>query len=347
MVLEESRALQIGEGRFKMENTRIPVKFWPLIAAASPVLVPVLGLRNIKFEKTRNEVERTNKKRIAEARKLELPELDRFELKSLVEWKTRPGFERSAGVSYVFNTDRGSLLFDIGFGEEQETLAKNAKKLGFSLDDVDAVAISHLHLDHFGGMKASRSKTMSIPASLSKGNGKPCYLPEDAKAPGFDERIVAKPTHLAGGIYSTGPLCRSLFLLGLCEEQSIIAKIKDKGIVLFTGCVHPTIQVILDMVKKLTDDPIYAIGGGLHFPVTTGRGNKGGIQLQMLFGTGKPPWERITENDQGAAIEAINAAAPKRVLLSAHDTCDSALARFDKELDADVEVIEAGGIYDL
>lgn len=330
-----------------MMKTRIPPQYWPALGAAAPVIVPLLALRTIKYEKSRDEIGRINKKRISNAGKLDMPELESFQLKTLVEWKTKPGYERSAGVSYMFTTDRGSLLFDIGFGEEQEALGKNTKEMGFTLDDVDAVAISHLHLDHFGGMKAARSRTLGMPAGLGDGNGKPCFLPEKAAAPGFDARVVAEPSHLAAGIFSTGPLGRSLFFLGPCEEQSVVARIKGKGIVVFTGCGHPSIQVILEMVGKLTDEPVYAIGGGLHFPLTEGRGNRGGIQIQMLLGTGKPPWERITDSDLDRAIASINAAGPERVLLSAHDTCDHALARFKTELDADVEVIEAGGVYDL
>jgi hypothetical protein len=41
-------------------------------------------------------------------------------------------------------------------------------------------------------------------------------------------------------------------------------------------------------------------------------------------------------------ITRINEAAPKRVLLSAHDTCDHALDRLAGELNAETAVLEAG-----
>jgi hypothetical protein len=34
-----------------------------------------------------------------------------------------------AGVSYLFRTDRGALLFDVGFGPERPALEHNAAKL--------------------------------------------------------------------------------------------------------------------------------------------------------------------------------------------------------------------------
>ena len=155
---------------------------------------------------------------------------------------------------------------------------------------------------------------------------------------------------LAAGIASTGPLARSLFLLGYTEEQALVAKLKGKGLVIFTGCGHPTIEVILNMVTRLSDDPIYAIGGGLHFPITSGRGSyegMPGIKLQMIVGTGKPPWQRISDNDLSSTINAINAGGPKHVFLSEHDTCDHSIQRFGNELKAETKVLKTGAIYKL
>jgi len=140
-------------------------------------------------------------------------------------------------------------------------------------------------------------------------------------------------------------LARSLFFLGLCEEQALVARVKDKGVVVITGCGHPTVEVILEMVRRLSDEPLYAIAGGLHFPVTESRFRRRGIQLQMFLGTGKPPWQRISDDDLTHTIDQINEAAPKRVLLSAHDTCDHALDRLAGELTAETMVLQAGQMY--
>ena len=65
----------------------------------------------------------------------------------------------------------------------------------------------------------------------------------------------------------------------------------------------------------------------------------------MFFGTGKPPWRRITDGDLSRTIRTINEAGPKKVLLSAHDSCDHAIARFDKELTVPTVVLRAGKTY--
>jgi len=176
---------------------------------------------------------------------------------------------------------------------------------------------------------------------------KPCFLPDKAEAKGFKAELVERPRLLAAGIASTGPLARSLFLFGHTEEQALLARVKDKGLVVFTGCGHPTIEVILEMVGRLSKEPLYAIGGGLHFPVTGGRGNRAGIQFQTIIGTGKPAWQRITDEDLSRTIAAINDAGPKKVYLSGHDTCDYALDRMKKELRSETEVLNAGATYRL
>jgi 7,8-dihydropterin-6-yl-methyl-4-(beta-D-ribofuranosyl)aminobenzene 5'-phosphate synthase len=213
-------------------------------------------------------------------------------------------------------------LLDVGFGPDSPTLAHNVGQLGLGFDDVDAVAISHLHPDHMGGMEAFQSKSVRIPPESTALKGKPCYLPDEADATDFDGHLVGGPTMLAAGIGTTGPLARSLFFLGLCEEQALVARV-------------------------ISDEPLYAIAGGLHFPVTASRFQKRGIQLQMFLGTGKPPWRRITEDDLTRTIAHISDAAPKRVLLSAHDTCDHALSRLAGESHADTTVLEAGQTYRL
>jgi len=326
-------------------SLRISPLWWPFLGAASPLVIPFLFGKNRRFKKNRDKVADLNRDRLRQAEPLDLPELDFLELTVLVEEKTEEGFLGDAGVSYLFRTDRGALLFDVGFGPERPALTHNAARLKFNLDQVDALAISHLHPDHMGGLKASRAKQVLLPGELGQPNGKPCFLPDRAEAEGFQCIRVDAPRMLSAGIATTGPLARSLFFLGLTEEQALVANIKNKGLVVITGCGHPTIELIVQMVRRLSDKPIHAIGGGLHFPVSGGRGNRIGIQFQTLIGTGKPAWQKITDDDLTGTITALNGIRPQKVFLSAHDSCDHSLARMQQELDADTEVLKAGKTY--
>ncbi len=326
---------------------RIYPLYWPLLTIASPVLAPMLLVRNRRFRKNHERVNRANSERINKAQPLDLPGLEYLDVTVLSEWATEDGFMGEPGVSYLFNTNQGALLYDVGFGPSRPTLLHNANKLGVRLDQVDALAISHLHGDHMGGMKAQMSKQVTLPEGLGPPMGKPCFLPDEARADDFSAEIVREPRLLAAGIASIGPLARSLFFFGWTEEQALLARLEGRGLVVFSGCGHPTVEVILEMVHCVSSEPIYAIGGGLHFPITSGRGNYKGIQLQMIFGTGKPPWRRVTDADLSRTIESINAVSPQKVFLSAHDTCDYALKRFQSELKADTYLLKTGACYRL
>ena len=67
----------------------------------------------------------------------------------------------------------------------------------------------------------------------------------------------------------------------------------------------------------------------------------------MIWGTGKPLWERITDDDLTHTINNLNAINPKYVFLSAHDTCDYAIDRFKNELNSETTVLRAGATYQL
>jgi len=328
-------------------SNRFSPAWWPIIGLFSPVLFPMLFVKNRRYKQNIVKSQNVNKKRMERAVPLEIPQLDNFEITALVEQKVDKNFLGAPGVSYLIKTDLGSLLFDLGYGPENPTLAHNAKKIGFKMEQVDALTISHLHPDHMGGFKAVRKNKVTVPQEIGGIEGLLCFLPAEANMEGGQTKVVEGPRMLAAGVASTGPLARSLFLMGWTEEQALVAHLKDKGLVIFTGCGHPTIEVIVQMIKRLSDEPIYAIGGGLHFPVTDSPLRKPGLKVQMIWGTGKPPWQRITDDDLKRTIDNLNAINPKHVFLSAHDTCDYAIDKFKSELNSETTVLKAGATYQL
>ena len=154
--------ISIPQADREREKERLQVAFriapwwWPVFTAAPPILLPLCLVKNRRYHENRARVDRVNEERIAKAEPLDLPELDFLELTVLVEWRAEPGFLGDAGVSYLFRSDRGAVLFDVGFGPARISLAHNATRLRVRLQDIHALVISHLHPDHMGGMKASR-----------------------------------------------------------------------------------------------------------------------------------------------------------------------------------------------
>ena len=194
---------------------RISPAWWPFLGLSSPILIPMLLAKNRRFKQNIRRSQEVNKERMDRAEPLEMPQLKYFEITVLIEQKVEPGFLGAPGVSYLIKTDQGSLLFDLGYGPEMPALAHNAVKLGFKMDQVDALAISHLHPDHMGGFKAVRKKQVTVPREIGGSEGFPCFLPAEANAGGFRAVVVDRPRMLAAGVTSTGPLARSLFPNGL------------------------------------------------------------------------------------------------------------------------------------
>ncbi|WP_228721333.1 MBL fold metallo-hydrolase [Desulfosediminicola ganghwensis] len=133
----------------------IPV-WWPFLVAASPVILPLLYRRNLQFSQDRESAQKCNRARIEQAGELNLPELEKLSLSAVVEQKAASGFVGSPAVCYLLESDLGTLLFDVGYGPEDDAMAVNSKKMGLADRVLDGVAISHLHPDHMGGFAAAK-----------------------------------------------------------------------------------------------------------------------------------------------------------------------------------------------
>ena len=246
-----------------------------------------------------------------------------------VDLKTEPG------VSYLVSADDTNILLDVGFNKKKEhpsPLLHNMKTLGISVSDIDMIFFSHLHLDHLGGMTEQKEKTFSLSQGSVSLPNVPVYAPARLSAsrwnPGPEPQIIKDPVVLKEGIASIGVIPRYLFLMGYTLENALAINVEGKGIVLIIGCGHQTIERIIERTRALFDEPIYAIIGGLHYPVNGGRIMIGPINIQRIVGSDNPPWVSIRETDVQSAISAIKSVSPKIVALSPHDSSDWCIDQF-------------------
>lgn len=250
----------------------------------------------------------------------------------------RGNLKTEAGVSYLIRADDTTILMDVGFNAKKEhpsPLLNNMKVLGVSPKDIDMIFISHPHLDHLGGMDEQKKRVFDI----SKGDvelreGINLYSPADIRPGPFNTGSksikVNEPIVIKAGIASTGSIPRYLFLMGYTPEHSLAVNVEGKGIVLIVGCGHPMIERIIERAKAVFDESIYAVIGGLHFPVKEGRIMLGPVNLQNIVGSDRPPWQGIRENDVFDAIKAIKAVNPAIVSLSPHDSSDWSIELFSQ-----------------
>lgn len=63
----------------------------------------------------------------------------------------RVHFAQTDLVNWTLVTgDNGVMLIDSGFPGQREDVLGSVRKLGFGIDDIEAVLLTHAHIDHFG-----------------------------------------------------------------------------------------------------------------------------------------------------------------------------------------------------
>ena len=204
----------------------------------------------------------------------------------------------SALVKVTAEEKTRTMLFDFGFSENGA--AQNAQTLGVDLKDVEVAALSHGHSDHTGGMAKLTAMTgrtglplVVHPAAFQS----PRYLKfsEEFKVyfPPFSRDMVRQAGLTIIEAEEPYPMLDGtvLFLGGIphttdfekgwplphsrkdgkeswdaIEDDSfIVMHLKDKGLVILSGCAHAGIVNTVQYAVKTTGiDRIHAVMGGFH-----------------------------------------------------------------------------------
>ncbi len=262
-----------------------------------------------------------------------------------------PEFRTEPGVSYWIEADNTTILLDTGFNKKKEhpsPLIHNLNRMGKSLEDIDMIFFSHLHLDHVGGMKEQKKKEFSFSAGSVPLPDVPVYSPEpirpSEKNPAGDDYrniVLTEPEKIKAGIASTGVVAR-YFVLGETLEHGLAINVKGKGLVIIVGCGHQTMEKILEMAEENFNEPVYGIIGGLHYPVKNGRIMLGPLNLQGIAATENSPFSGITESQLENAIRVVKEKKIKLLALSAHDSSDYAMGRFQEEIPSAYRPLKVG-----
>ncbi|MBN1663600.1 MAG: MBL fold metallo-hydrolase [Deltaproteobacteria bacterium] len=260
-----------------------------------------------------------------------------------------PGLKTEIGVSYVIRADDTVILMDLGLnqhGEHPSPLLQNMEKLGFKINDINILYISHLHPNHIGGLTEMGKQTFSLTRGkldMSKVNA---YTPVEMNNSELTPvgKIITKqnPFILKPGIGSIGAIPRYLYIMGKVYEQSLAVNVRGKGIVLIIGGGCQGIDKILERTRTLFKEPIYAIIGGLNYPVHGGRSMAGPFDIQYIVGADAPPWRGLKEADVLSAIELIKKTNAEIIAVSPHNSSDWALGRFREHLGKRVIDLKVG-----
>ncbi|MGA9378896.1 MAG: MBL fold metallo-hydrolase [Phormidium sp.] len=193
------------------------------------------------------------------------------------------------GLSYLIEAGDYRLLFDTGQGW---VLKHNAKQLGISLQNLDAVVLSHGHYDHAGGLMAvldddcHATKLFLHPSALqskfsNRGDIGSPIQDQATLEKQFSQLIwTDKPTEIIPGVYVTGtiPRVHPLEDTGgnfwqdsqheqvdlLLDDQALFLDAPE-GLVVVLGCAHAGVINTLNYITQLTGkEKIYGVIGGMH-----------------------------------------------------------------------------------
>ena len=189
-------------------------------------------------------------------------------------WKR--GLASSWGLSlYVeINSEEEHHIILMDTSGSLDALFKNVAKLEVNLSDVEAILISHWHLDHYGSLShvlpLLKQKTpVYVPSKNSSGIKK---IKEAEGTP----IICSAPVYLMERVMSTGEIG------GEISEHSLVINIRDKGLVILSGCAHPGIVNIVKRAQQVSGiSKVYAVIGGFHIS-SKGEGANVGEFLREL-----------------------------------------------------------------
>ncbi len=163
-------------------------------------------------------------------------------------YKANEKLESFWGFSCMINDN---FLFDTG--SNGRALMRNMVKMGFDIEKLEYLFISHPHWDHIGGIDSvvdvNRNLILYLPDSLSQ-----LYI-RDLKRLSKEVKVINEyPRKLFDNFYSTG-------VMHPVGEHSLVIDEGEFGIVV-VGCSHPGITNIVKRAKEILNKPIlYAIGG--------------------------------------------------------------------------------------
>ncbi|MBW2195784.1 MAG: MBL fold metallo-hydrolase [Deltaproteobacteria bacterium] len=204
----------------------------------------------------------------------------------------------SAVVNVSKNDASRGILFDFGFSEFGAN--SNAEALGVDLNTVEAMVLSHGHMDHFGGLvplaRRVGKRGMELvlhPAAFRKSRyvkapeGSKLYLPpltsEKLEEAGVCVVEAREPRILLDGLLLfLGEIPRKIeFEKGsprmfyddggeekrdpIEDDSAVVAHLRSKGLVILTGCAHSGIINTIQYAKDVTGvKQVHLVMGGFH-----------------------------------------------------------------------------------
>lgn len=189
----------------------------------------------------------------------------------------------------IFVEAEQKILFDTG---ATDVFIHNARLLDIDVNTADWIVLSHGHWDHTDGLKAFHEKDMRnmkllvhpgafVDRRKASGEYNGTFYSREEMAQKFNLILSKDPYQLTDRIYFLGEIPRindfearktAFFYLNEGDklpdfilDDTALAIVTDKGLVIITGCSHAGICNSVEYAKQVThQSKVYAVMGGFH-----------------------------------------------------------------------------------
>ncbi len=197
------------------------------------------------------------------------------------------------GLAFHIQAGANTMLFDTG---QSGLVLSNARGLGMDLSRLRAIALSHGHYDHTGGLRAVRdiapdAQLYTHPGALgphftrnpdgtTRNLGMSKRTRESILAGAQPFCPTTGPTEVLSGVFLTGEIPRITdfedvggpFVLDdagrdpdpILDDQALFFD-TQRGVAVILGCAHAGVLNTMRYIQQLTNGrPIHTVVGGMH-----------------------------------------------------------------------------------
>jgi len=198
------------------------------------------------------------------------------------------------GLSLFLEIRKGeeTSYFLLDTGASNIPVFYNAQKMGIDLKKLKGIFLSHNHADHTSGLEKVLSTTGPIPVFVHPYGFYPKWVKsrstrlEKERLANLGARWRAEegPQAMAPFLFTTGAVPRTTDfeeIIGQSERKvekdgvmepetflddgALMMRLKDKGLIIVTGCAHSGIINTIQYCQKLGGkEKVYAVIGGFH-----------------------------------------------------------------------------------